>query len=173
MKPLAISLSLLVFTTGAAVSMPSRILVEPTDDAYVAMQRLKTKAAELGFPDVKGEDVVAGRTVPGLYFGETKMNDDFSLVDDVQTELGGTAALFVKSGRAFVLVTTSGKKAGGSRAVGTILDPQGQAMAAIAKGYAYSGEADSLGRPYTTRYEPIRDANKDVIGIYYVAYPRK
>ena len=172
MKSLAISLALLVATTGAAVPMPSGNFVEPADDAYVAMKRLKTKAAELGSPGVKGEDGVAGRAVPDLYFGEIKMNGDFSFMDGVQAEQGGIAALFVKSGVAFVLVTTNVKEADGSRSVGAILDPWGEAMSAIAKGYAYSGEADILGRTYATRYEPIRDANKDVVGIYYVAYPK-
>jgi hypothetical protein len=172
MKSLAISLALLVVTTSAAVPMPSGNLAEPADDAYVAMKRLKTKAAALGFPDVKGEDVVAGRTVPDLYFGEIKMNGDCSFVDAVQAEQGGIAALFVKSGIAFVLVTTNVKDADGSRAVGSLLDPEGQAVVAIAKGYAYAGEADILGRTYVTRYEPIRDANKDVVGIYYVGYPK-
>jgi hypothetical protein len=154
MKPLAISLALLVATNSAAVPMPSGNLVDPADDAYVAMKRLKTKAAELGSPGMKGEDVVAGRTVPDLYFGEIKMNGDCSFVDAVQAEQGGIAALFVKSGVAFVLVTTNVKEADGSRAVGAILDPQGQVMAAIAKGYAYAGEADN------------------VVGLYYVAYPK-
>ena len=91
--------------------MPSGNLVEPADDAYVAMKRLKTKAAELGSPGMKGEDVVAGSTVPDLYFGEIKMNGDFSFVDGVQAEQGGIAALFVKSGVAFILVAT--KRQGG------------------------------------------------------------
>jgi hypothetical protein len=31
-------------------------------------------------------------------------------------------------------------------------------------------EADILGKPYVTGYEPIRDASSNVIGIYYVGY---
>jgi len=51
-----------------------------------------------------------------------------------------------------------------------ILDPKGKAIAAIAKGESYFGEADILGKPYVTGYEPIRDASSNVIGIYYVGY---
>jgi hypothetical protein len=35
---------------------------------------------------------------------------------------------------------------------------------------AKAGEADILGKPYVTGYEPIRDASNNVIGIYYVGY---
>jgi hypothetical protein len=99
-----------------------------------------------------------------------KMNNNFVLVDEVQKEKGGTATLFVKSGDDFVRVTTNVKKDDGSRAIGTVLDPKGKAIAAIAKGESYFGEADILGKPYTTGYEPIRNASNTVIGVYYVGY---
>ena len=38
--------------------------------------------------------------------------------------------------------------------IGTILDPKGKAIAAIAKGESYFGEADIPGKPYVTGYEP-------------------
>jgi hypothetical protein len=62
------------------------------------------------------------------------------------------------------------KKDDGSRATGTLLDPKGKAIAAIAKGENYFGEADILGKPYVTGYEPIRDASSNVIAVYYVGY---
>ena len=70
---------------------------------------------------VKGEEVVAGKTVPALHFGATKMNNNFVLVDEVQKEAGGTATIFVKSGDEFVRVATNVRKNDGSRAIGTIL----------------------------------------------------
>jgi len=117
--------------------------------------------------------VVAGKTVPALHFGATKMNNNFVLVDEVQKEAGGTATIFVKSGDEFVRVATNVRKDDGSRAIGTILDPKGKAFAVIVKGESYFGEADILGKPYVTGYEPIRDASGNVIGIYYVGYLKK
>jgi hypothetical protein len=131
---------------------------------------LKTKAATLGAPNVNGEEAVAGKIVPALHFGATKMNSNFVLVDEVQKEMGGTATIFVKSGDEFIRVATNVKKDDGSRAIGTMLGPKGKASAAIAKGDSYFGEADILGKPYVTGYEPIRDASSNVIGIYYVGY---
>ena len=85
-------------------------------------------------------------------------------------ENGGTATLFVKAGDEYVRVATNVKKDDGSRAIGTILDPTGPAIAMIKKGEAYYGEATILGKPYVTGYDPIKDASGNVIGIYYVGY---
>ena len=159
-----------MITAGLLIQFPARTLAEPAEDVRIAMQLVKSKAATLGAPVVKGEEVVAGKTVPALHFGATKMNNNFVLVDEVQKEAGGTATIFVKSGDEFVGVATNVRKDDGSRAIGTILDPKGKAIAVIVKGESYFGEADILGKPYVTGYEPIRDASGNVIGIYYVGY---
>lgn len=137
-----------------------------------AMALLKSKTAKLGEPVVKGEDSVDGKQSPALYFGATKMNNNFAVVDEVKQAMGGTATLFVKSGDDFVRVATNVQKPDGSRAIGTVLDPKGKAIAAIRSGGTYYGDADILGKPYVTGYEPIRDPSGNVIGIYYVGYPK-
>jgi Cache 3/Cache 2 fusion domain len=170
MKKSMLALLLLAFSVIFAVQIPARVFAGPAEDVQAAMRVLKSKAATLGAPSLKGEEVVAGKAVPDLYFGSTKMNNNFALVDEVQKQMGGTATLFVKSGDEFVRVATNVKKDDGSRAIGTILDPKGKALAAIAKGESYFGEANILGTPYITGYEPIRDTSNNVIGIYYVGY---
>jgi hypothetical protein len=140
------------------------------DKVNASMAALKAKAAKLGAPRIEGKDPVAGKDVPVLYFGTTKMNNFFDVVDEVVKENGGTATLFVKAGDEYVRVTTNVKKEDGSRAIGTILDPNGPPIAMIKKGEAYYGEATILGKPYVTGYDPIKDASGNVIGIYYVGY---
>ncbi|MBV9906328.1 MAG: Cache 3/Cache 2 fusion domain-containing protein [Hyphomicrobiales bacterium] len=135
-----------------------------------AMELLKSMADKLGSPKIEGTDTVAGKQLPAIYFGSTKMNNNFSLVDAVVKQAGGTATIFVKSGDEFVRVATNIKKDDGSRAIGTILDPKGKAIASIQKGEAFYGDVDILGKPYVTGYEPIRDASKGIIGLYYVGY---
>ena len=161
-------LLLLAFTAGLAVQFPARVVAGPAEDVQIAMRLLKSKAATLGAPSVKGEDAVAGKMIPVIYFGTTGMNNNFVLVDEVQKEKGGTATIFVRQGEEFVRVATNVKKDDGSRAIGTVLDPKGKAIAAIAKGESFFGEVDILGKPYITGYEPIRDASNNVIGVYYV-----
>lgn len=170
MKKSMLALLVSAFTAGFLIQFTTQAFAEPAENVLAAMQLLKSKAAELGVPSVNGEEAVAGRNLPALHFGASKMNNNFILVDEVQKEMSGTATIFVKSGDEFVRVSTNVKKDDGSRAIGTILDPKGKAIAAIAKGESYFGEADILGKPYVTGYEPIRDASNNIIGIYYVGY---
>src|SRR6201995_2727300 len=125
-----------------------------------AMELLRSMADKLGSPKIEGMDTVAGKQLPGIYFGSTKMNNNFSLVDDVVKQAGGTATIFVKSGDDFVRVATNIKKDDGSRAIGTILDPKGKVIASIKKNEAFYGEVDILGKYYVTGYEPILDSSK-------------
>ncbi|MDH6233031.1 hypothetical protein M2281_003642 [Mesorhizobium soli] len=158
--------------TGAAMLVP---IAANAQDSKVkaAMELLQEKASKLGSPKIEGTDAVAGKEVPAIYFGSTKMNNNFALVDDVVKEAGGTATIFVKSGDDYVRVATNVKKDDGSRAIGTVLDPKGKAIESIKKGEAFYGEVDILGKPYVTGYDPIKDAEKHVIGIYYVGYLKK
>jgi hypothetical protein len=137
------------------------------------MTDLKAQTAKLGAPKIEGTATVAGKNVPELYFGPTKMDNNVKVVDAVATKHGGTATLFVKAGDEYVRVATNVKKADGSRATGTILDPKGSVIAMINKGDAYYGEANILGKQYVTGYEPIKDASGNVIGIYYVGYMKQ
>jgi hypothetical protein len=156
-----------------AAFMPT--LTPAQDDAKVtkAMEILKAKTAALGAPKLDGTDSVEGKVVPALYFGTTKINNDFAVVDQVVAEAGGTATLFVKAGEEFVRISTNVPKPDGSgRAIGTILDPNGKAIAAVRQNQAFYGEVPILGTPYMTGYEPIRDSRGEIIGIYYVGYKK-
>jgi hypothetical protein len=147
-----------------------RTLMEPDDAVNAAMAALVAKTSKLGPPHLKGTEPVMGRDAPGLYFGNTRVNNTFTIVDDVKAEHGGTASLFVRRGDDFVRVSTNVMLEGGIRAMGTLLDPRGPAIQAIRRGEAYYGEATILGKPYITGYEPIKDGAGDTIGIYYTGY---
>ena len=146
--------------------------VGQAQDAKVktAMDVLQSMAGKLGPPKIQGTDTVAGKQVPALYFGSSKMNNNFDLVDEVVKQAGGTATVFVKSGDEYVRVATNVRRDDGSRAIGTILDPKGKAIEFLRENEAFYGEVDILGKPYITGYDLIRDASKNVIGIYYVGY---
>lgn len=171
MKQVMVKVFLACCLIGPLIAVPS---VSYAQDPKVntAMETLKSKAAKLGPSKVEGTDSVGGKQVPAIYFGSAKQNNDFALVDEVVKVAGGTATIFVKSGDEFVRVATNVKKDDGTRAIGTILDPKGKAIEAIKKNEAFYGDVDILGKPYTTGYEPIRDAANSVIGIYYVGYPK-
>jgi hypothetical protein len=82
---------------------------------------------------------VEGKAVPAVFFGATKMNNNFTLVDQIVKEVGGTASIFVKSGADYVRVATNVKKNDGSRAIGTILDPKGKVIEFINMNEAFYG----------------------------------
>lgn len=132
-----------------------------TAKVKAAMTELKSETEKLGAPKETGGT---------LFFGSTKINDNFAIVDEVKAHQGGaTATLFVKKDSSFIRVSTNVMKEG-KRAVGTQLDPSGPAMAALRQGNAYYGIVDILGKLYDTGYEPIKTAKGEVVGVYYVGY---
>jgi hypothetical protein len=91
---------------GAAALFPNLVQAQ---DAKVktAMELLESKANKLGPPKINGTDTVAGKQVPAIYFGSTKMNNNIHLVDEVVKEAQGTATIFVKNGEEYVRVATN------------------------------------------------------------------
>ena len=156
---------------ATAVLIPS---VGNAQDARVAksMAAFKDQTTKLGAPKVDGIDEVGGRNAPVLYFGSTKMNNNFSLVDAVAEEGGrGTAAtLFVKSGDDYIRIATNVSTRIGRRGLGTILT--GAALKSIKEGNPYYGKTSILGTPYVSGYEPIKDASGATIGVYFVGYTK-
>ncbi|WP_115719470.1 methyl-accepting chemotaxis protein [Gallaecimonas mangrovi] len=134
-----------------------------------SMAVLKDMGGAIGTPSLGTDVDVNGRQVPQLMLGSSPQANQYDLVDALTKKMGGTATLFVKAGNDFVRVSTNVQH-NGKRATGTILAPKGAAMAAIQQGQAFYGQVDILGSPYLTGYEPMFDANHQVIGIWYVGY---
>jgi methyl-accepting chemotaxis protein len=102
-----------------------------------------------------------------LYKGDTLINGNYKIVDYIgRLTNGDTATIFLGDTR----VATNVILADGQRAVGT------QASSVVAEtvlkeGRHYLGTADVVGNSYQTAYMPIRDANGQVIGMWYVGAP--
>jgi hypothetical protein len=126
-----------------------------------AMALLKSESEKLGPAKIQGTDTIDGNAVPAVFFGATKMNNNFTLVDEVVKEAGGTATIFVKRGADYVRVATNVMRDDGSRAIGTILDPKGKVIEFINMNEAFYGEATILGKQYLTGYEPVHDAQNN------------
>jgi methyl-accepting chemotaxis protein len=92
------------------------------------------------------------------------LNDDAALVDKVKNLVGGTCTVFMND----VRIATNVLKPDGTRAVGTRLAPGAAHDAIFDRKASFHGEAQILGEPYMTIYDPILDSNGQVLGILYV-----
>ena len=141
------------------------------DRVHSSMQLLRERSEAIGHAGIGPPITVAGHPVNELLFGTQPQGNAFQLVDGVTRTMGGTATLFSRQGNDFVRISTNVKKADGSRAIGTLLDPNGPVIASIRQGASFYGVVDILGNPYVTGYDPIFDEAHDaVIGIWYVGY---
>lgn len=156
---------------ATSILMPSLGNAQADPKVEKSMADLKAATVKLGAPKLDGKEAVSGKDASALYFGTTKINNNFEVVDAVVKANGGTATLFAKTGDEYIRVSTNVPKDNG-RATGTILDPKGKAIVEINAGKAFYGEVDILGKPYVTGYEPIKDGSGGVIGIYYVGYAK-
>jgi len=146
-----------------------------------SMAALKDKTAKLGAPKIQGIEEVGRKSVPALYFGSTKMNNNFTLVDEVAKEGGPgmMVTLFVTAGhqleqhaplKEYVRIATTVLLPDGRRAVGTVMGSP--ALGSIKAGHPFQGEVAVLGTQYITDYEPIKDASGETIGAYFVGYKK-
>ena len=165
---------------GSPVLMASAANAQDTRNA-ASMAALKDKTAKLGAPKIQGIEEVGGKSAPVLYFGSTKMNNNFTVVDEVSKEGGPgmVATLFVKAGiqqaraaggQEYIRVATSVVLPDGRRPVGTVMGSP--ALESIKGGEPYFGEVEVLGTRYITHYEPIKDASGETIGAYFVGYKK-
>lgn len=92
------------------------------------------------------------------------LNGNFAAVDKIKTLVGGTATIFMNDTR----VSTNVMKPDGTRAIGTQLAKGPAYESVFDRKTPFRGEVAILGQPYMTVYDPIFDANRNVIGILYV-----
>jgi methyl-accepting chemotaxis protein len=111
---------------------------------------------------------VQGKKTPVLRCGNRVLNLDFSVPDGLTQRTGMRATIFVRIGEDFIRITTSVRKQDGERAIGTPLDRSQPAYRAALVGQSYVGYATIFGKQCMTRYDPVRDASGQVVGILYV-----
>ncbi|MDN4504124.1 Cache 3/Cache 2 fusion domain-containing protein [Alteromonadaceae bacterium BrNp21-10] len=164
-------------TIASEISIQSEQLIDVlnTTDAIMAervqnsMRLLKKMSAELGTPSQQGTAIVNGVNANNVVLGNTPQANNFELVDGLTEIMDGTATIFSKTDEDYIRIATNVIK-DGNRAIGTKLSPTGKAIQNIKRGEAYYGEVDILGSPYLTGYAPLKDANQQTIGIWYVGY---
>jgi len=155
---------------AAALSLLST-LSHAADDPKAALAALNDRLAKIGAPKLEGTDKAGDKTVPAIYFGARKINNNYDAVDEVKKTSGGTATIFVKDGDDFVRVSTNVLTPEGKRGVGTAL-AKAKAYEAVSKGDSFCGDVDVLGTAFAACYSPIKGADGKVIGVTYVGFKK-
>jgi methyl-accepting chemotaxis protein len=102
-----------------------------------------------------------------LYKGETLINDNFEVVDKVNSDAGLLATVFLGD----VRISTNVVDGKGIRKVGTKAEPE-VADTVLEKGANFNGMADVAGIPAETLYLPIKNTEGKVIGMWFVGVYR-
>ncbi len=96
------------------------------------------------------------------------VNDNFEIVDKVQSMVGGAATVFQVYNNSYAArISTNVLDSNGQRAVGTHLTDNVYEVA-VEQGKTYYGYRDLFGKNYVTAYEPILDPQGKIIGVLFV-----
>lgn len=101
-----------------------------------------------------------------LYKGQTLINDNYEMVDQIGKQTHDTVTIFLGNTR----ISTNVRTPDGKRAVGTTVSPA-VANTVLKQGQTYIGEAVVVGTLNQTAYQPIKDSSGRIIGIWYVGVP--
>ena len=93
--------------TLAATLLLGTLTAAQAYDPKATIADLDARLTKIGAPKLDGTDAVAGKTVPAIYFGERKINNNYDVVDGVRKAHSATATIFVKDGDEFVRVSTN------------------------------------------------------------------
>ena len=116
------------------------------------------------------------------FFGHVKdPNTRVIVVDKVQDLLGITCTVFQRMNDIgdMLRIATNVIKKDGTRAIGTYIprvNPDGKpnpVISAVLNGQTFNGRAYVVNAWYITAYEPIYDAEKNIIGMLYVGIPQE
>ena len=157
-------------TLAAALMLAVCATAAQANDPKDAIAKLDARLAKIGAPKVDGTDKAGEKSVPALFFGARKVNNNYDVVDEIKKSTGASATLFVKDGEDFIRISTNVLTPEGKRGVGTPL-AKAKAYEAVSKGDSFCGSVDVLGTPYEACYNPIKDGSK-VIGASYVGFKK-
>jgi Cache 3/Cache 2 fusion domain len=141
------------------------------NDPKATIADLDARLAKIGAVKIDGTDTAGDKTVPAIYFGDRKINNNYDVVDAIRKAHQATATVFVKSGDEFVRVSTNVLTPEGKRGVGTQL-ARNAAYAAVSAGKQFCGPIDVLGTAFDACYNPIKDAKGTIVGVSYIGHKK-
>lgn len=160
---LLFSISFIIGTVGIGVYTVSTVKQETLESARVKLLSDLELGKTLLDERYPGEwSIKDGK----MYKGDVLMNENFDTVDEIGEKTGDTVTIFQGDTR----ISTNVKLENGERAVGTTVSDV-VAQTTLEQGQRYIGKANVVGTWNQTAYEPIKNAQGDIIGIWYVGIP--
>ena len=113
------------------------------------------------------------QTLPGdwqlkngeIYKGDAKVADETAIIDKLGELSQAAITIFANDTRINTNIVVDGQ-----RAIGTTADPK-VAEAVLSQGKIYTGTAEVVGEPYFTKYEPLHNADGEIIGMIFAGVP--
>lgn len=146
---------------------------------FVVVQQVSNVVKTVSVEKAKGDLASAYRYIDTKYAGDWKidgeklykgsvvMNDNFTLIDTIGKDSGGTVTIFQEDTRIATNVMNSGERIIGTKISQEIKDT------VLIQGKNYSGEAEVAGNMLQTAYMPLVDENGQAIGALYVGTSQK
>jgi methyl-accepting chemotaxis protein len=143
----------------------------------------RTTAAQQQTANLKTAATIMENTLPGstvtwsddhietvTTFAMPRQFINHNLVDSIARITNEAVTIFGwdEASQDFVRMTTTIVGADGQRIVGTPLGQTSAAYASMIEGKLYFGEANVVGKPYYTAYQPILDQEGNAVGILFV-----
>lgn len=98
-----------------------------------------------------------------ITYGSQTVNDNFAVVDSIETDMGSKATVFQKVGDKAIRVSTNVIGADGKRTI-DISVSDAVYKEVIVNGKTYYGTADVVGKKYAVVYEPIKNSAGEITG---------
>lgn len=100
-----------------------------------------------------------------LYKGNVLMEENYELVDQIGRVTGNTVTVFRGDTRVATNVMRDNQRMINTKAADYVVDT------VLKQGKPYLGEADVVGIKHFTAYEPLKDKDGNIIGMFYVGIP--
>jgi methyl-accepting chemotaxis protein len=160
-KILIIVIAGIVLMTGVVIFGVRRVSTEEAKEA--ALVKAKADLAT-GYEIIEQQHPGQWRLEGDkLYKGQALMNENYELVDKIgRLTQGNTVTIFAGETRIATNVMSEGERAVGTRVSGPVKET------VLKDGDNFYGEANVVGNLYQTAYQPLKNAQGEIVGIWYV-----
>lgn len=112
-------------------------------------------------------------TIPHMMINDEKILYNYNAVDKIKSIVGGSSTIFQIIPGGMVRISTNVQNLDKTRAVLTYIPDDSPVYKSVMKGETYSGRAFVVTGWYMAAYEPIKDAQGEIIGALFVGVEEK